>query len=100
MPNAGGARGRGGHDQTVGKEGQGELCPRTGPSIAARPDRRSVTFELREGGGVGSCTINVTQFDGTAVAGTYSGTLWNSYTAMHREITYSGAFRIPRTPPP
>ena len=44
----------------------------------------------------GSCTITVTQYDDTAIAGTYSGTLWNSYTIEHSELTAQGSFRIAR----
>jgi hypothetical protein len=44
----------------------------------------------------GSCSITVTQYDDTAIVGTYMGTMWNSYTMDHSELTAQGSFRIPR----
>jgi hypothetical protein len=43
-----------------------------------------------------SCTVTVTQYDATAIAGSYKGTLWNSATLEHSEATVEGHFRIPR----
>jgi hypothetical protein len=53
-------------------------------------------FIKQNGMNGGSCTVTVTQYD-TSIAGTYSGTLWNSYTTDHSELTVSGSFHIPRT---
>jgi hypothetical protein len=63
------------------------------------PGGRKVTVLLgefgyleRNGLPLGSCTVTVTQYD-TTIAGTYSGTFWNSPTVEHSELTVQGSFR-------
>jgi hypothetical protein len=56
-------------------------------------------FRQSSGLNGGSCTLTVTQYDDTAIAGTFMGTLWNSYTSEHSELTAQGSFRTPRKLP-
>jgi hypothetical protein len=74
-----------------------------GQSGNGMPAGRHVLVSLGEfyfielnGQGGGSCTVTVTQYDDTAIAGSYTGTLWNSASAEHSEATVEGHFRIPR----
>ena len=67
------------------------------------PDGRHVKVSLGEFSFIeqsamngGSCTVTVTLYDGANIAGTYQGTLWNSYTTEHSELTVEGSFRTPR----
>lgn len=41
----------------------------------------------------GTCTIDVTKFDDTAIEGTYEAAMWNGITAAHSTVTFKGSFR-------
>jgi hypothetical protein len=75
------------------------MCGQTASAASARKILLSLgefMFIPQSSMNGGSCTITVTQYDDTAIAGTYLGTLWNSYTIEHSELTAQGSFRIPR----